>query len=276
MINILTAIGNEKINLLLKKEKNINIIKNDIFYKEGIIEFLEKDKKIDIIIISEKLNGEINIINLIKKIKIINNKINIFIILENKNEKIEKELKKENIKNIFFYNEKIYEQITEKINYKEKNEILLKNNTILIIGQKKSGKTLIIRNLKIFLENKKDINFKEIRSENLNKIKINNKIEKIIFIIELNLDNIKINKKIINDFILKNKITQEKINIIFNKKNKYSINKKIAENIFKEFKILGLVKLNKYCDYYYNKKNNYEKENKILKKEYLKIIRKGD
>ena len=129
-IRILTAIGNQNLNNTLKKEKEFEILENDIFYREGILEFLEKNKNIDILILYEKLYG------------------------------------------------------------------------------------------------------------------------------------------------VENKINLKKINIIFNKKNKYSINKKIAKNIFKEFKIIGNIKLNNYCDFLLNEKNNYKIENKKLKKIYLKIIKK--
>ena len=88
------------------------------------------------------------------------------------------------------------------------------------------------------------------------------------------MKSIKINLIKINKLILENKINYKKINIIFNKINKYSINKKIAKNIFCEFKIIGNIKLNNYCDFLINQKNNYKKENKKLKNEYLKIIKK--
>ena len=51
MKKIITALGNEKINNELKQEKNIEIIINDIQYKEGIIEILEKYQNIDYIIL---------------------------------------------------------------------------------------------------------------------------------------------------------------------------------------------------------------------------------
>ena len=115
MIKILTAVGNQNLNNILKKEKEIEIIENDIFYKEGILEFLEKNNKIDILILYEKLEGEINIFDLIKNIKKINNKINIFFILENKNMELEILLKEENIENIFYNDEINIEEFINKI-----------------------------------------------------------------------------------------------------------------------------------------------------------------
>ena len=100
MSKILTAIDNEKILKKIRKNKITN--KENILYKEALIDIIEKNKKIDIIIISEKIPGEINIIKLIKKIKKINNKIKIIIILSNK--KSEEKLKKINIEDIYFEN----------------------------------------------------------------------------------------------------------------------------------------------------------------------------
>ena len=309
IIKILTAIGNSNLNNMLKKENEFEVLENDIFYREGILEFLEKNRNIDILILYEKLNGEIEIIDLIKSIKKINNKINIFFILENENYELEKFLKKENIKDIFINDEidikKFIEEI-KKINFnnnksleeeimrlkdlinkkdeeiiKYKNNIFQnseKNKIVTIIGEKKIGKSLIISNLKKIYENiyerNLDYEFKEIDITDINEIKNLSKISyKFIFIYERDLKKIKINRKIIDDLIKKNRIDYEKINIIFNKVNKYSINKRIVKNIFYEIKILGNIKLNIYCDYLLNKKNNYKNENIKLKKEYLKIIR---
>ena len=69
MKKIITAIDNAEINKLLKKEEDIKIISKDISYKEGILEQLEKNKEVDIIIINEKIDGEIQLNKLIKKIK---------------------------------------------------------------------------------------------------------------------------------------------------------------------------------------------------------------
>lgn len=309
ILKILTGIGNNELNDFLKKDKEFSVLSKDIFYKEGILEFLEKNEKVDIIILYEKLSGEINLIDLIKNIKIKNNEINIFIILENKDEEFESLIKKENIKNIFYNsqinkNELILKIKNSKINIlenlknennllknliKEKDETILNlqnnkiNNNILInkkiiyfIGEKNSGKTLIINNIKEI--NKKNIffEFKEIDINNL--FELNNKnIEniKIIFIIENELEKIKKLKIIINNFILNKNININinNLNIILNKTNKYSINKNIIKYFFK-IKIIGKIKLNNFPDFKLNKKNNLKLENIKLKLEYLKIIKK--
>ena len=122
MRKILTAIDNEKILKKIRKNKITN--KENILYKEALIDIIEKNKKIDIIIISEKIPGEINIIKLIKKIKKINNKIKIIIILSNK--KSEEKLKKINIEDIYFENIISINKLIKKLKPKEK-EYLNKN-----------------------------------------------------------------------------------------------------------------------------------------------------
>ena len=132
-MNTLTGINNEKIFKELKKKNNINIVSKDIQYKEGILEFLEKNNNVDYIIINENLNGQIKIEELIKKIKKINNKINIIIILNKKDLIKEEYLSKNKIK--FIYAEKLsVEKILDKI--------LNKNKIIGIIGNHGSGKTI--------------------------------------------------------------------------------------------------------------------------------------
>lgn len=62
--------------------------------------------------------------------------------------------------------------------------------------------------------------------------------DKIIFLTECNL--LEIRKSLLN---LKNlKIRNEKINILINKQNKYSVEENIVKNIFKDFKIIGKIK----------------------------------
>ena len=60
-MNVIIAINNEKIFKEIKKQNKINIISNDIQYKEGIIEILEKNKNVQYIIINENLFGQIKI-----------------------------------------------------------------------------------------------------------------------------------------------------------------------------------------------------------------------
>ena len=299
-IKVLTAIGNENLNNILKEQDEFEILENDIFYKEGILEFLEKNNNVDILILYEKLSGEINIINLINKIKIINNEINIFFILENKNDELEKILKKENIKNIFYINEinvndfiekiknakinnneKLIEEINllkNIINKKDEELIKYKNNNfenkklVIFIGEKNVGKTTILNNLKNIYWRENIFEFKEMNMNDY--LKIKNETYKIIFVLERKIDKIKFCKKIINELIFKNKISPEKINIIFNKIDNYSINKNISKSILKNINIIGNIKLNKYPDYLINEKNNYKKENKELIKYFFKIIKK--
>lgn len=53
-MRIITAIENKKINEKLKNINNMKILNTDIQYKEGILEYLEKNSDIDLILL--KLN----------------------------------------------------------------------------------------------------------------------------------------------------------------------------------------------------------------------------
>lgn len=171
MKKIITAINNPKLNEELKKENNFEIIGKDIQYKEAILEILEKNNNIDLIIINEKIPGEINLEKLIKKIKLINEKIKIIFIFENENKELEKILIKNNIKDIY-YNNKI--NLKELINLINKNEINIEEEII------KLKKIIEEKNIKIDIDENK-INFKNNFSKKIKLFRknIENKTKKL-------------------------------------------------------------------------------------------------
>ena len=58
MKQIITALGNRLLNDKLKEEEEFEILTKDIQYQDGIFEVLEKEEKIDFLILSEILLGE--------------------------------------------------------------------------------------------------------------------------------------------------------------------------------------------------------------------------
>jgi len=180
MTKIITATNNPNLNEELKKEKNVQVLFKDIFYKEGILEILEKDIEIDYIIIDENLSGEIELNNLIEKILEKNKNIKIIITIkkENKNKininnkkiikifyegkinlqkikKNNKNYKEMNRKNKNDFQEKISSLKNMKENYfikpKEKNE---NGKIISVFGERQVGKSIFIINLAYYLKGK--------------------------------------------------------------------------------------------------------------------------
>lgn len=219
MINIITAINNEKTINELKHKNNIKIISNNILYKEGILEILEKNKKINYIIFDENIYGQIKIEELIKKIKNINNKIKIIIILNKKDLIKEDYLIKNKIK--FIYSEELSTQKILEI-------IFNKNKIIGIIGSEGVGKTITTL----------------ILSELISKYK-----NKKVLIIEDNINN----NSILNIYKLKNKEknTNIKNRIIRIKNDLYLFNIKKILNDYKKNKIKIINEIKKV-------KNNYD------------------
>ena len=199
MINIVTALNNEKINKELNKIQNINIISKDIQYKEGIIELLEKNNNVQYIIINENISGQIKIEQLIKNIKIKNKKTNIIMVLN----------KKEKIKENYLAENKIKYIYIEELNIKKiLNIIFSKNNIIAIMGNEGSGKTITTLILSEILSKKNKVLIIEDNIKNNSIIKLYKKDEKNKIIkIKNNLYVFNIKKILIN----KRKI---KINII--------------------------------------------------------------
>ena len=165
-MKIITALKNPIINKKLKEIKEFEIICNDIQYQDGIIEIMEKNEKIDLAIISEILPGELKINELINKIRKINEKIEIIVILKEKNEKTKNHLISIGIFNIFYNNEITIEELIKII--KEKNNIKKENEINEEIKKLK----------KIILENNKKLN-DEKREENKIKKTIYEKFSKI-------------------------------------------------------------------------------------------------
>lgn len=249
MKRAITAVNNKKIIEKISKNKNFKIIFNNLEYREGILEVIEKIKNIDVIIISELIPGEISIEELIKKIRKINKKIEIIFIL-NKNdlEKINK-LKELKINKIYI-EDKNNEKIKNKINIIKKNTKKTKNKKIInIFGKNKSGKTtIIILILNYLLKNKEKILIininKRIEKYYLKKIKIINnnkfikinKYEKNLYNIEKNMDLIFCTKykqiknnfeelKKMYDYILIDNMENEKLQM------EYFFNKDYIRNI---------------------------------------------
>ena len=448
MINILTAIGNENINDQLNKINNINIVFKDIQYREGILEILELYKDIDILIISDNIDGQVSFNDLFDKINILVKNIKIIFIIERKNDKNLNELKKEaiykiiqskdfNINNLINIinncsgkqinsikiiedneinngvNKDINEDIKEEL--KKLKEIIInnqikgkiKNNKINKVNKNINFKNLV-KKIKINLNNKGNIKYiNKLNSKNIEKNKMNtynqnkckviyitgchgigksiftvnlSKIEMIlkrkILIIDLDIKNnsintilgkpknnvnnndgkVKINKyvdllstynllddlenneeilkliKKLNTIIIKNrkyydyilidsndtdsfkeikdridiinncnmiiflsgtnllevnksvklldkyinnlKIDIKKLNIIFNKYDRYSIKREILNNIFSEVHILGTLKYDPEYNNIINKNEIYFKINKKIRTEYLNINKK--
>ena len=213
MIKIITAIGNEELNNILKKQNNIIIENPDIQYQEGIIEALEKYPDTNIIILSEKIIGNLKIEELIQNIIIIKNDIKIILLCD---EEIYEE--DENLIKVIKYEENYLNIILKIFSDKKeiKNKININNNELKKIENK---------NYQIEVRNEeKNIN-KKIENKNLEKE------------IEKNFDEEKIKKEIQelkdykNNLIEKNNIKKIKLKNKFNKNNILKKIKEIIKNI---------------------------------------------
>lgn len=296
MKRVITAINNKNIIEKISKNKDLKIIFNNLEYREGILEIIEKIKNIDVIIISELIPGEISIEELIKKIRKVNKKIEIIFIL-NKNdlEKINK-LKELKIDKIYIENKngkKIKNEINilKIINKKVENKInisKINNNKIInIFGKNKSGKTTIIfliinyllkNNKKILIINinkkMEKYYFKKIKIINKNKFVKINKYEKNLYNIEKNFDLIFCTnyRQIKNDFekfekmydyILIDNMENEKVQI------EYFLNKDYIKNILViNSENLGVSELQKLAKKLNKYEQNQQKSLHIIENKY--------
>lgn len=321
-MKIITAIENKKINEQLKYINNIEVLNSDIQYKEGILEYLEKNNKLDFIIIKEKLPGEIDLLKLLYKIKKINNKIKTIVLINNNY--LEKYENLENVK--FVYLEKIdINNILKILNINKNNNNIKKeqkNKIIQILGNHGVGKSTVTTILIKLLEktnnniliieknysiinlfkknnNKTNNNYEIINlKNNINFLNINFLIKSKINILEY-LNQIKNNynfiiidgknnsynlEKIVNKKIYlleanlleiekaKKNLLQNNMEIIINKKNINSIDKKIIENIFNR-KILFEIDYDKNINLFINNNFNLNYLSKKTKSIMLDVIK---
>ena len=275
-MKILTALQNPKTNEILKEKTKYNIIETDIQYQEGIIEVLEKNNKIDLIIISELLPGNIGFKDLINKIKTINNDIEIIVILENKNYKLKEFLMQKNIKSIFYNNEITIDELINVFEEKNKakkeieinneikllREIIMENNKKIEQNKKDKKISKIINILKKqknkIIKNKKTSNLKIIKNKTNKNSKVKNKIISVVgtpgvgksIFISLFSKNVKNKKILIIDFDIYNK----SLDLIFGYNTKNQKEKSII-------KVNNNIELLSKIEIFF--KENYIEKNKI-------------
>lgn len=196
-----------------------------------------KDKKILIIEINSKTQD----------IKILKNK-------QNNNEQ------KNSIENIYekFYNKK-----------KEDNEIIEIKKTLHLFstnGEEKS-EIEILKQIKMWKE-KYDVILIDIEKYFTSLFE---EIDKIIFLTEANILQIKKSKIYLEESIKNYKIEQEKINIVFNKTTKDAFSINILKSALKEYNLLGKVNNINNCNLLINHNMNQAYLEKHIKMQYQKI-----
>lgn len=196
-----------------------------------------KDKKILIIEINSKTQD----------IKILKNK-------QNNNEQ------KNSIENIYekFYNKK-----------KEDNEIIEIKKTLHLFstnGEEKS-EIEILKQIKMWKE-KYDLILIDIEKYFTSLFE---EIDKIIFLTEANILQIKKSKIYLEESIKNYKIEQEKINIVFNKTTKDAFSINILKSALKEYNLLGKVNNINNCNLLINHNMNQAYLEKHIKMQYQKI-----
>lgn len=113
MKKIITAIGNNLLNKKLVNLDKYEIPVKDIQYKEGVLEFLNENPNIDILIISEILEGEIEFKKLITNIIKINRNIEIIVFVEEESKELNHFLYEKGIYKIYKNNQLNIQEMTE-------------------------------------------------------------------------------------------------------------------------------------------------------------------
>ncbi len=258
-------------NIIENKLKNINIINKErekkLFYKKKNKqkkEEIKKDNKIITICGSSGTGKSIFLINLAMTI---NNKKILIIDLDILNNCIHTILgikrKKDNNKELL------------------NNLIINYNKNIDVISMMEIIKNKLIdkKNIEMFLFNLQlkydyiliDTSFECFWKEN-KKIMENSFIN--IFLVEANLIEIKKSKRVLEIYDKEWNIKKEKINIVINKYNNNSVNKRILKKLFSDYKIIGKINYSIYYNLLINKNFKCKIKFKKIKKEYENILEK--
>jgi flagellar biosynthesis protein FlhG len=273
LINKNEIIENE--NIEIKNVKNKIIKKFELIKKKNYK--INLNKKIISVLGTGGVGKSIitvNIANLLKEnnykvlildFDILNNSLHTILGVNKYPEKI-----KEKIKNNDLINNKInIKELIIKIN---KNVDLISGLNLLFDSKYKISSYKIKNILEELIENYDYIvidNSAECFFEYTKNIINNSNLN--IFLLEANLTEIKKAKRLLEIYNKEWNIEKNKINLIINKYNKYSIKDRIIKNIFNEYKILGKINFNEKYNLLINK--NY-KENNLLKKEIQKDYEK--
>lgn len=68
MKSVLTALGNPTLNQELRKYNKYDVVSEDLFYQEAVLDFL-KENELDVIVLSALLQGQYNMLDFVKEVK---------------------------------------------------------------------------------------------------------------------------------------------------------------------------------------------------------------
>lgn len=272
---IITENEKREIEEEIEKEFKLNRIKNKILNYEIIKKLLNKIKK-------QKLNNESKVI-IISGINGVGKSfftVNLSKALAEQKRTvlvIDFDFTNKSIQTLFGEKEKI--QGEKNLEIEEIDKIIIKiNSKIKLISNinllYSENNDYII--LKIIEKLKKDYDYIIIDINNNHKVlnSIKDKSDKIIFITEPNILQIKKSKKILENYINELYIEKEKIYILFNKIKNDSLNFNILKKVFKNYNIIGRINfVNNYNTLINQNMKNVFLDKKI-KKQYNNISKK--
>lgn len=285
---IITQKEKMKIEQEIEKEYTENLIKNKIKYKFINLfkkEQAKEDAKIFIVTGVAGVGKSIFAINLAKALQeyseriliidldFINNSIQTLFGIKNKeknNKNNENDFYKE------FYNTEISKMKLEDLIIKVNSKInLISKINILISNDQSPNNEIEILKIIKEIKLKYDLIIIDTQNNYTNNYlqPIINETEKIIFITEANLLQIKKSKNLLEKYINEWKIEKEKIHIIFNKIKSDTICFDILKEVFKNYNIIGQVNFIKNCNTLIDQNMKEIFLEKEIKKQYKKIAK---
>lgn len=180
MKSIITAMGNPTLNNELKKYVEYDVLAEDFFYQDAVLDFIEVNN-VEVLTLSGVLQGQWDLYEFIDKIRKINQAVRIIVIMDELDSDIKCELLERGVQDIFLDDTVEVKDIIEAINREEpirkrlqklavkeeeikydfsEPKVIIKEcqkqEVIAISGVNGSGKSTITYNLSRTLKSKTD------------------------------------------------------------------------------------------------------------------------
>ena len=101
MKSVITAMGNSTLNHELKRYSEIDVMGDDLFYQEAVIDLLQQETEVDVICLSGILQGQWDLIDFIERIQKSHYGIRIVVILEEMDSEMKCQLLEHGVQDIF-------------------------------------------------------------------------------------------------------------------------------------------------------------------------------
>ena len=148
MKKILTAMGNETLNNELMKYEKYDLITEDLFYQEAVLDVI-KEEKCDVLLVSSLLQGQLDFYDFIEKIHKVDALMRIIVISDEINNFFKRKMNDLGIVDIYLDSNVCFEEIMDSIDREEALIKRIENNKMEMqkVAEKEKQKYILKNNI---------------------------------------------------------------------------------------------------------------------------------